>query len=267
VRALPEYELVDRREGAPIVLMGPPNKLVGEARLTNPGERRVVLREARLCDLPEQARRGLATAAEPALQVTAVLAPGQSSIVRMRGTMDAHTPPGLYEANVMVGQHRYPAQIHVTERVELLVSPDPIVVENRPGSRVHKTAVFHNAGNVALTIGSPGALALDEELLACRTIRATLAEASETAETIEQWINAYLREGKKQLDRIGMIWVEKKGGELVLGPGETAQVELIVRLPDTLDPAARYFAAAFIYTANVHFTIVPVGAAKPRRQK
>jgi hypothetical protein len=266
MRVLPEYELVDRCDGAPIVLIGPPRKLLGQARLVNPGAQKVVLREARLCDLPQKTERGRALAAESPLQVTAVLLPGESDLVPVRAKLDAATPPGIYDATVMVGQHRYPAQLHVTEDVDLQVSPETIVVENRPGTRAQKEAVFRNVGNVPLTIASPGALAMDEEFLACRTIRATLADASENAQTIDDWISAYLREGKRQLDRIGLLWVERKEGDLVLAPGETAHVEFMVRIPDTLDPSARYFAFAPFYTATIHFTIVPAGGATKARR-
>ena len=262
MRPLPDCELIDHRENAPIVLVGEPRRLLGKVRLHNRADSRVVLREARLTGVPTRHLGVRAAPTEAPVPMSTILAPNQHSAVRVRVAIDAHTPPGEYHATIVLGERGYPVELHVTECVELEVSPETVVVENHPGTRTAKRVVFTNTGNVPLTIGNIGAVLLDEELIVCRTIRATLKEAGETANTLDQWISAYLRQGKKQLDAIGMLWVETDKAPVVLKPGQVVPVDLTIRIPDTLDPRSRYLGVAFLYDVNLAFEIVPTGADK-----
>jgi len=262
MRPLPDCELIDHRKDTPIVLVGEPHRLRGKVRLHNRHESRVVIREARLTGAPTGHLGRRAAAVESPVPMPTILAPNQHSAVMVHVAIDAHTPPGEYRAHIVLGERSYPAELHVTENVDLAVNPETLIVENRPGTRVAKRAIFSNRGNVPLTIGNIGPVPLDEELIVCRTIRATLADAADSAKTFDDWMSAYLRQGKKQLDAIGMLWVETEGAPIVLQPGQVAPVDFTVRVPDTLDPRARYLGVAFLYEVNLTFAIVPTGAAK-----
>jgi hypothetical protein len=262
MRPLPDCELIDHRKDTPIVLVGEPHRLRGKVRLHNRAESRVVIREARLTGAPTGHLGRRAAAVESPVAMPSILAPNQHSAVMVHVAIDAHTPPGAYSAHIVLGERSYPAELHVTENVDLSVSPDTLIVENRPGTRVAKRAIFSNRGNVPVTIGNLGPVPLDEELIVCRTIRATLADAADTAKTFDDWMSAYLRQGKKQLDAIGMLWVETEGAPIVLQPGDITPVDFTVRIPDGLDPRVRYLGVAFLYEVNLTFAIVPTGSAK-----
>jgi hypothetical protein len=262
VRPLPDCELIDHRRDAPIVLVGEPRGLRGKIRLHNRAESRVVLREARLTSVPTGHLGRDVEPLESPVPMSTILAPNQKSAVAVRVAIDAYTPPGEYRASIVLGERSYPVELHVTERVDLQVSPDTIVIENRPGTRVEKRAIFTNAGNTPLTIGNIGAVPLDEELIVCRTIRATLDAVADTATTLDDWISGYLRQGKKQLDAIGMLWVETEKAPVVLQPGQVAPIDFRIRIPDGLDPRVRYLGVAFLYEVNLAFAIVPTGTTK-----
>jgi len=267
VRQLPTAALLDHREDAPIVLVGEPKRLVGRIRLHNRAPTRVVLREARLCGAPVDHLGKRAAPQEFTIPLTAILAPDQQSAVTVKLSIDPQAPPGEYNADLVVGEHRYPVQLHVAESISLSVAPAQLMVENRPGSRVQKRMFFTNAGNVPLQIGNIGAVVLDDELLACKTIRATLDESADQTKTIDQWVNSYLEQGKTLLKAIGMLWVELEAAPLNLQPGQTAAANLTIRVPDSLDPRTRYRGVAFLYDADIGFTVAPTGAEKRKRRE
>lgn len=259
MRTYPDYKLVELAKSQRIVLVGEPRELRGEIRLSNQGAEKVVVREGKLCELTSTALTDRPSRSELAVSIVRILRPGQEVVTPLRVRLDRYTPPGEYQASLAIGKHRYPVELHVTESTELEISPERVVIENRPGERVRKQVVFRNAGNVPLTIGSIGAVALDDELIACRTIRSTLAGAGEDVNTLNEWLSTYLREGSKHLARAGMIFVQNDDGEVILQPGEIRSIGMTIRLPDTLDQGAPYFATAFLYTANLIFAIVPIG--------
>jgi hypothetical protein len=262
MRQLPSADFVDHRKEAPIVLVGAPSRISGRIALVNRADQRVVLQQARLTGAPlARAAGAKAVAQDVPVRLTAVLSPNERAQVAVKVAIDQHTPPGRYAAELALGDRSYPVQLHVTEHVELQVAPERIVVENRAG-RQRKQAILHNHGNVPLRIGNIGAVVLDEELIACKTLRAMLAESGEAAKTIDDWISSYLRQGGKQLEAVGMLWVELEGAPVELAPGETASVELTVRVPDSLDPRSRYEGVVFLYDDNLRFVVVPTGADK-----
>jgi hypothetical protein len=95
--------------------------------------------------------------------------------VRLR--LDPATDPGIFPTMLVIGEHAYPAELHVAENVDLEIIPSDLVIENRPGSRTVKSVTFRNLGNVDLRIGSPGPVVLDEQLMSCRILRGGLSEA------------------------------------------------------------------------------------------
>ena len=265
MRQLPIVSMLDHETETPIVLMGEPARMKGSVRLHNRADSRVVIREACLCELPSTPLAK--TAAHPPSQnipLVAILAPAQKSNVRVKAAIDPHTPPGSYSASLQVGDHRCPVVLHVAESVSLSVSPSVVSVENRPGSRLRKRLILNNSGNVPLVIGNIGAVILDDELGVCKTVRGMLAENTENVRTINDWVTAYLNEGKKQLDATTPLWADVEGAPFTLNPGETLSVDIAIRVPDSLDPRSRYQGVAFLYDTNIHFSVVPTGAIKER---
>jgi hypothetical protein len=266
MRALPAVELIDHRKDGPILLVGEPRRLVGRVKLHNPADSRVVVRGARLCGAPVAHAHKRDEPQEFPISLTAILAPNERSAVTVKVAVDADTPPGDYAAELVLGEHRYPVQLLIAESISLSVTPAEIVIENHPGERLTKRLYFTNDGNVPMNIGNIGAVVLDDELLACKTMRATLDTSSKEAKTLQEWVSIYIAQGKTQLDATGMLWVELEAAPLDLRPGETRGVDITIRIPDTLDPRSRYRGVAFLYDANIGITVAPTGASKRKRR-
>ena len=261
MRQLPAAELIERRKDEPIVLVGDPSRLSGRIPLHNRADERVVLRQARLRGTAHHGAGGATRVArtyDVPVPLTAVLAPDEHAQVPVRVAIDPHTPPGRYRAELAIGDHRYPVELHVAERVDLQIAPERLLVENRPG-RQHKQLILSNRGNVPVGLGSIGAVPLDDELAECKTLRATLAAGLDRAHSLDDWLTGFLNQGKKHLDSVGMLWVEVEGAPLQVAPGATLTADLSIRVPDSLDPRSRYLGVAFLYDNNLRFEVVPTG--------
>src|SRR5437588_5902829 len=91
--------VVGSSEDEPLVLAGPPGELTGQVRLHNPGDAKVVLRDAGIKD-PSGVLR-LPSARHP-LEPT-VLRPDQGDDVPLSISVDPSTPPGDYDVELEVG--------------------------------------------------------------------------------------------------------------------------------------------------------------------
>src|ERR1700721_2162722 len=205
MRALPAVELIDHRKDGPILLVGEPRRLVGRFKLHNPADSRVVVRGARLCGAPVAHAHKRDELQEFPISLTAILAPNERSAVTVKVAVDADTPPGDYAAELVLGEHRYPVQLLIAESISLSVTPAEIVIENHPGERLTKRLYFTNDGNVPMNIGNIGAVVLDDELLACKTMRATLDTSSKEAKTLQEGVSIYIAQAKRQLEATGLL--------------------------------------------------------------
>jgi hypothetical protein len=263
----PEYDILAHSADAPIVLVGPPQALQGELRLHNPGEQKLVLRDARLHSAaPSKERASLPSVPEFSMR-RIVLRPGELRRVPLKIPLSPHTPPGEYHGQVEVGGHARTVVMHVTEVVRLEISPGQLVIDNQPGTTLVKHAVFTNAGNVPLTMGDIGPVVLDETLLECRTGRAAIAALGENITGLDDYIAEVVRQTKAALEQTGILRVHVNGSPLTLAPGEVRPVEMEIRIPDNLDRRARYLGVAALYTTNLEFLLVPTHTAPRKRGK
>ena len=254
---IPDYDVIDIPDDTPLVLSGEPGLLNTALRMHNPGEKRVVVRDAFIRGAP--LRAGLAAKETPVQQIgPVVLRPGQTRVLPVQLDLDPHTPPGEYRCEVEVAGYTRTAVIHVAEKVELEIAPSPVVVENVPGAKVTKQVIFSNVGNTTLTIGEIGPVLIEDQLIECRAGRAALAKAVDEVETTDQFNVRILQEIQNVIENTGFLRVRNRTGVVDLQPGEVRAVELEVHVPDNLDPRTRYGGAAGIYTADLSFSIVPV---------
>jgi hypothetical protein len=262
LREYPEYELMHHSADKPIVLAGPPGAVTGYVYLTNPGDQHVVVRSARLRDLPHPA------SSEVEIPMVAILRAGHGARTRLTVRLNSSMPPGHYETTLVLGNYTYPAVLNVTENLDFDIVPSQLIIENQPGTRAEKQVLFRNKGNVRVIVGSPEHVVNDEELMTCRILRGGLAEGTEQgASSVDQWLTAFLREAHHNVREAGMLVVRNKEGETIVPPGESRTVEFLIRQPDTLRPNTRYFSVAFFYTENLLINIVPGGASERRHQE
>jgi hypothetical protein len=154
--------------------------------------------------------------------------------------------------------------VHVVETIAVDVAPNPLVIENR-ARKAEKAIVVTNGGNVPIAVGELGAVVLDDELLSCRSLRATAAALGDTENdegvTIARMLTQLSREFKKSFDSAGRLRVRNKTGPVELQPGELARLALEIEVPETLDPRTRYFGRIAIYNTDLELVIVPFRAA------
>ena len=257
VKQAPDHDLVDLEERVPIVLTGTPRALRGFLPLRNRGERRAVLREVQVVD--PDGKVGLGPMAQRLS--TTVLRPQQARTVPVSLAIDLATPPGEYRLSLHVGDRERDLIVHVVESIEVEVAPNPLVIENRPGVPIRKSVVVTNRGNVAIGIGEIGAVVLDDELMACRSLRATAATLGETDDdegvTIARMLTQLAREFRATLDQAGRLRVRNTSGQIELQPGGLGKVDLEIEVPDTLDPRTRFFGRIAIYNTDLEIVVVP----------
>lgn len=252
----PDSGLVESVEGEPIVLVGQPDSIQGELYVRNPGEKKIVVRDA-------QVRAATLRATPMSFRLAPIpLRPGLRRRVPLAFAIDPGTPPGEYKGELEIDGSVHPVVLHVTEKIRLDISPDPLVVPNLPGETVVKRVIFRNLGNVPLTIGEIGGVPLDDELLQCRTFRAALSALGEETKSLEAYALDVARQLKGVVEQAGLLRVHNAAGVVELEPGAMSAVDLEIRLPKTLDKRTRYRGEAPLYTSSLRFFVVPA----PREQ-
>ena len=260
----PRALMVDAEE--PLVLAGPPRALRGEFRLRNASAEKFSVRDAvfrSVAAAPPTGRgkRAAAAAPTPAVLPEAglvmrriVMRPGQLRPVPVALELDPNTPPGTYHAELMVNDQLRKVVMHVTEEFSLQISPEEIVLENRPGETLERTVVFTNLGNVDVQVRSLGTVVLDEELVHCRALRGALSDVGDTMKTLDDFAAAL---GKRYKKLYETLVLKVKNDAVTVGRGQTVAVTFQITMPEKLEVRSRYTGYAAISTSSLVFTIVP----------
>jgi hypothetical protein len=269
-----DYDILQSPEDEPIVFTGPPGRLTGRLPVRNVGPERAVLRHATF--------RGGAIAGEAAAPVrTTVLRPLTGANLRTRLAISPDTPPGDYECEVEIGGSVRPALLRVVEVIDVVVQPSLVLIENTPGKRITKRVLVSNRGNVPVTVGHPGGIALDDQRGECRVTRATyealgraleldlskpdaeLAGARKAGDvegpvlSIERALGEWVRQGREHLAAMGVLGVRNVDGTTEIAPGTQEAVRFAFRIPKGLDQHTRYVGVYPLYDADISFVIVP----------
>lgn len=253
--------LVDARKGEPIVLVGQPDRMQGELFVHNPGEKKIVVRDA-------QVRAATVAAAPLSFRLAPIpLRPGLRRRVPLSFAIDPGTPPGEYQGELEIDGSTHPVVLHVTENVRLDIAPDRIVVPNLPGETVVKRVIFRNLGNVPLTIGEIGGVPLDDEMLQCRTFRAALGALGDETKSLESYALEVARQLKGIVEQAGLLRVHNTAGVVELEPGAMSAIDFEIRLPKTLDRRTRYRGEAHLYTNRLRFFVVPAPRERTTNNK
>lgn len=244
----------------PLVLTGPPRALRGEVRVANPTAARLVVRQPVLrtaVGVAARPKRGARS--RPLPEVTHVLRrivvrPGRVRPVPIALALDPRTPPGTYSGQLEIDGEQRPVVVHVTEDVSLTVTPQDVVLPVRPGARLDRRVVFANDGNVPVSVGTIGAVVLDDELAHCRALRGALEDAGAKMKGLDDFAVALGRRYQR-LYRTLALRVQNEA--TTIAPGETRVVDLRIAVPEGLDPRSRYHGYAAVSTGSLSFTLVP----------
>src|SRR5690606_19697511 len=140
------------------------------------------------------------------------------------------------------------------EDVALTMTPDHLVLPNRPGETLTKQVVFTNDGNVDVSVQALGTVVLDEELAHCRALRGALADVGDTMKSLDDFAVAL---GKRYHAIYETLVLRVKNDAVVVAPGDTKALDLTITIPEKLERRSRYTGYAAISTATLTFTIVP----------
>jgi hypothetical protein len=244
----------------PLVLAGPPRAIRGEFRLENPTDEKVIVRQPLFRAVAPKGKKAARAAEAAALPETGlalrriVMRPGQARPVPVALQLDPRLPPGTYHAELAINDQSRSVVIHVTEDIDLDVTPDQVILANAPGEKVKRTLVFTNRGNVPIAIGTVGTVVLDDDLAHCRALRGALEDVGDTMKGLDDFAAALGRRYKKLYETLVL---KVQNGAVTLAPGETQAVDLTITLPKDLDSHSRYTGAAAIATISLPFIIVP----------
>lgn len=230
----------------PLVFYGPPTALHGNIRLHNTSEEKVRLRSLTL-ETPKL--RGTAGLPLQRLELAVRLYPSEQVSAQASICVDPTTPPGTYEATVLLGDRRQPVVIHVTERVDLRVSPQSVSLYTEGERTFRGEFVVQNAGNVPLRLGGKCLVPLTVSLPMGAAIQDGLEKACDA-------------EPNEVLKKLVCAWSEQQVGEalitredVTLAPGETRKIAGACRLPSNLHSFRRYAARLALYNASIDLEV------------
>jgi hypothetical protein len=256
--------VVNQSEKEPVVLVGPPGELSGRIQLHNPGDASLVVRDAGLKDPSgalrlSKARHGLRPL---------VLRPDQVGSLTLTIAVDPATPSGRYPAELELEGRLLPVILEVSELFELSVQPETLVVINLPDVRQRKQILVTNTGNVAFSLGEPGAVELHEDRRDDSVLRVALEPLLRGPKAdLDAVVVALLAVAREEREPLGALEVRAPGGPINVPVGETATFELEITLRDKLPTHRRYRGRLPVLTQDVRVLVVPSGAAERVRRR
>jgi hypothetical protein len=136
-----------------LVLIGPPERLAGIVRLSNPGSDKLKIKSA-----PVTLKEG----GTALLTVGARLVPGATQHVEAVVALDPRTPPAELHGEVVLGDQKHAVVLKVLERRSVAIVPSAFELHGAPGTSVSVPVVLTNLGNVAFELPRLALAALGE---------------------------------------------------------------------------------------------------------
>jgi hypothetical protein len=269
-RTRQKIELHAPTEVGELVLAAHRGRVRGEVLVRNAGTAAVTIRDLAVAGELPGARGAGSQVPVPAAWEPLEVPAADARRVAISASIDRFTPPGAYEAEVVVDGVRRRAIVQVTEEIALSVSEREIAVVASPGQEQARHLAMTNLGNVSVELARVGpvplgedhprpsllqrlgVLPLDELALVVRTERMPDARATEAEAEREAPAGAALPTVSIRLDP-----------PVSLAPGETAVSRWLVTVDGDLRPGVRYRALAAILTADLRIVVTPALEASP----
>jgi hypothetical protein len=221
----------------PAVVFGPPHALRGTLNLHNAGEARV---RVRALGLAAPALRGPAGLPLTRVRVVARLDPGQQRSAQVQLELDPTTPPGTYEAEVVVGEARHPLRVVVCEGLRARIEPQQLTLFTEGELSFETTYVVENQGNVPFPTGVLCTAPLFDGDRGADPQPRQVAGAERTVEqALRELLAAYAPVAA------GVVRIRREGG--LVRPGQTRVGKAVVELPPGLRSHRHYHALLELY--------------------
>lgn len=220
----------------PFVFIGTPPFCWGEVALENLSDHKVKIRTL---DTAERSRKTQPVRGLDAVRVRARLSPRSASHKPAYFDVDPHTPPGTYKTEIVRGDQREPAVIHVLENPDFAVSPSRVVLRGRGGERLTQVLVVRNHGNIPHRMHEAARIWLEEEDWVGRTFVYALRDKAENVEGHQAFLDRVLGEFSRSM--IHQVRVSLTCDDPDIRPGDTREVSLGLTLPEHLRKGRVYF--------------------------
>lgn len=240
----------DRRD--PIIFSGRPDILQGELTVANQGG---ALLHGVFVRLENTGLRLADGAPLESLRLPVSLTPGAEKKVAVVLSVDPTTPPGVRQAEMIVGGERVPVTIVVSEHRSATVSPSTIEVVSAPGTKFEATIVIYNQGNVPLTLHDLGAVPLEEVDMECRVIREAVRCTKNP--TWDELVGAAATEMKKTFAQFDVLKIRVKEKPVTIPPGGKAMVTIQSQVPKNVHPRRRYRGRIRLFDTTLGFDLQP----------
>jgi hypothetical protein len=260
--ATPSLRLTSPAPGGRPLLVGRRGTLKGELVVHNDGEEPLRLGEGEL--------RGDGEFRLERLEAVEV-APGTARTASVTAAVPPLTPPGSYEAEIVVDGTTQAVTLLITDDIALTLSEREIVVI--AGEPRTKTMSMRNTGNVPLNVSHVGPVTLEADrprptLLQRLGVLPQEEPAADTplaAATVEMHAGTSDREEERE-DALPTV-TARLDPPVTVAPGETVLGDWVVTVDGELDPALRYRATAPLYTADIEFVVTPAQHGPPTRSR
>lgn len=217
----------------PIVLKGQPDNLIGLAHICNDGDDQVYVRAAPLLSTSIEK---ISKLEKRKLSIGRYVEAGETAAAKVSLSVDEHTPPGDYEASVLLGENPRGIQLHVLPVKRVNFEPDLVQLIGAPGSRVSEEVIVENLGNVPVEIRALGHAVMQEDHQVCLSIQLALASANNGE--IKEFLNAMTKELTGR--RVDLLRVRCAKSGVTVAAGEARQVRLEFALPSNMHAGVKY---------------------------
>jgi hypothetical protein len=229
--------------------IGPPGSCSAFADLHNRSAQKLNLRR-----LPIIAS-GVMTAENLPLtevELSAQMAPGASSRARLKLALHPQTPPGRYEAEVVVGKEPRKATIQIVEAWDVAVLPESLSIKKGADENgLSRTVLVSNRGNMPWHVPDAVFAPLKEQEGLHRNIFQSLRASG--ANGLTDVLNDFVR--RMQAAEVGPATVRIDSSGDVLKPGETRELAIEISLPKELKKHRRYSGSISFENAQVALDI------------
>jgi len=246
----------------PFIFSGIPPVCNGMVELINLSDEKVKVRS-----LPALSKKGTAPSGFlDEAQVGVTLAPQSRVRVAACFDIDPHTPGGTYNTTLSCGKQKEEVVVHVFNDPGLELDPERIFLRGAAGEKLSHMLVIRNTGNVVFSLPDVSLIWLEEQDWVGRTLVYTLRESSKS-DNHEDFLNRTLREFQSEMIPSTRVMLETKSS--TIHPGEVAEVQLTLTLPEELKKGRTYFGFIKMPGRRLWFEIECNGVPKSakRRQK